>query len=818
MLSAFLLVISSLSLANSADQKIIVINGSTTVHPLAKAFADHYSELHPEVKFQISATGSGTGVKALIEGQSDIANMSRFMKKSEFSSAINNSVLPVFHTVAMDALLLIVHPDNPVNNLSLEKVRAIYSGEITNWKDVGGNDARIVVVSRDSKSGTQKVFNKLVMAGKPVVADNEFEHNLLIEKMVQDNVDAIGYGGLAFTDDVKPLAVDDILPTRNNISLGNYPLARPLFMVTNGYPKLGSHIQQFINFYTKPAGRLAVEGAGYVSLQGFGEVTVGDVFKIYWPWFALAGFVVMCIFAVRSYLHASNIKKHQKQLSKLQSYLSNIINSMPSAIISIDEMGIIKQWNAQAEKIFNLSSSDAIGTLVSDAISPVCPCSLCDQLTDDLLPKEVVTDSEVEISFGGATHYFDISLFPLTEGESNGAVIRIDDVTKRVEIDKTLQQSRKMEAVGQMAGGIAHDFKNMLGAILSATQLFQFRMDKDDPNYKYIDIIESGAEQASDLISKLLDFSRRSSISGKIQIHSALDKCVKLLKHSLHKNVLIETDYQANEDTVEGDFSQLQNIFLNMGINAGHAMPSGGNLAFKTRIVDLNAQFCSESNFNIEPGSFILIEISDTGSGIPGKIIEQIFEPFFTTKDPGKGTGLGLSSVKGIMEQHNGAIDVYSEVDKGTVFHLYFPLAEPENIAPEVTNREWIKGSGTVLLVDDEPMIRKMTTSVLNELGYDTLTAVDGMDGIVQYENNSASIDLVLLDLVMPKASGHECYSYLKKINPDVKVIALTGFSQRQYLEELLQAGVDGYISKPYRIEDLSKLIDHVMNPSVSTK
>ncbi len=798
------------SFAQETSDIVITINGSTTVHPLANAFSAHYSKLHPEVRFDISATGSGAGANALIEGKCDIANMSRFMKQAEFQKAIENGVLPVFHTVAMDALLVITHKDNPIDGLSIKQVRQIYSGEITNWKEVGGRDARITVIARDSKSGTQKVFNELVMQGQSTKPEFELEHNRLIQTMVQDDPNAIGYGGLAFANGVKPLAVDGVTPDREHIAASKYPLARPLFMVTNGYPKLGSHIQQFINFYAKPAGRLAVEEAGYVSLQGYGEVTLEDVFKIYWPWLALSGFLIMVVYAARSYLYARNINKHRNKLNNLQNYLYNIINSMPSVIISVDSNGIIKQWNVQAEKIFNCSFADAIGSNASELITIKSP--IIDKLSENIIYNDVFSDVEVESVIGDETRYFDITLFPLKEGDSQGAVIRIDDVSKKVEIDKTLKQSRKMEAVGQLAGGIAHDFKNMLGAILSASQLFQYRMSKEDPNFKYVEIIESASEQASDLISRLLDFSRRSSISAKIELHSAIENSIKLLKHSLQKNILIETDFQAEEDTVFGDFSQLQNVFLNLGINAGHAMPSGGHLAFKTRIVELTQEFCEQSSYAIEPGKFFLVEVSDTGSGIPNKIIKEIFDPFFTTKDPGKGTGLGLSSVKSILEQHHGAINVYSELGKGSVFHLYFPLVEPEKIASKDIKTQWITGSGTILVIEDEPMIRKMTTSILSELGYNTITAVDGIDGVIQYEKNASSIDLVLLDLVMPKASGHECFTHLKYINPNVKVIVLTGFLQQQYLDELIKAGVCGYISKPYRIEDLSQLINHVLS------
>ena len=251
--------------AQSAGENII-IDGSTTVGPIAKAFAEFYKESHPDVNITISESGSGNGVKSLINKACNIANLSRFMKDSEFKSCVANGVLPVAHVVAFDGLAVIVNPKNKIRSLTMSDIAAIYTGKITNWKQLGGDDAKIVVVSRDTNSGTYETFNELVLKKAKIVKDAEYVgSNGQARTRVNTTKDAIAYVGLGFVDDtVKPLSVEGILPNAKSITSGKYPIARPLFMFTNGYPKMGGDIFNFVTLHLSGEGREIISDLGYI--------------------------------------------------------------------------------------------------------------------------------------------------------------------------------------------------------------------------------------------------------------------------------------------------------------------------------------------------------------------------------------------------------------------------------------------------------------------------------------------------------------------------------------------------------------------------
>lgn len=244
----------------------IIIDGSTTVGPIAKAFAEFYKESHPDVNITISESGSGNGVKSLINKACNIANLSRFMKESEFKSCVANGVLPVAHVVAFDGLAVIVNPKNKIRSLTMSDIAAIYTGKITNWKQLGGDDAKIVVVSRDTNSGTYETFNELVLKKAKIVKDAEYVgSNGQARTRVNTTKDAIAYVGLGFVDDtVKPLSVEGILPNPKSITSGKYPIARPLFMFTNGYPKMGGDIFNFVTLHLSDEGREIISDLGYI--------------------------------------------------------------------------------------------------------------------------------------------------------------------------------------------------------------------------------------------------------------------------------------------------------------------------------------------------------------------------------------------------------------------------------------------------------------------------------------------------------------------------------------------------------------------------
>jgi phosphate transport system substrate-binding protein len=256
---------------NAKDQNKIVVDGSTTVGPIAKAFAEYYMKQNPGVNITVSESGSGNGAKALINGACDIATMSRFMKDEEFKAAVEKGVLPVCHTVAVDGIAIIVHPSNPVKGLSLAQIRDIYTGKVTNWSEVGGPNARIVVISRDTNSGTYESFETLVMNKQKMAASVEYVgSNGAIRQKVQSTAGAVGYVGLGFADrKVKTLEVEKIIPTKATVVSGRYPIARPLFMFTNGYPAMGSHLYAFVTLHMSKKGQEMIEAIGFVPLTDY---------------------------------------------------------------------------------------------------------------------------------------------------------------------------------------------------------------------------------------------------------------------------------------------------------------------------------------------------------------------------------------------------------------------------------------------------------------------------------------------------------------------------------------------------------------------
>ena len=384
---------------------------------------------------------------------------------------------------------------------------------------------------------------------------------------------------------------------------------------------------------------------------------------------------------------------------------------------------------------------------------------------------------------------------------------------ERKETEELLTQSRKMDAIGQLAGGIAHDFNNMLTGIINSAQLLgQTIKVSDKKENKLIQIILEAAERAADLTGKLLAFSRRGKIAKQaVNCHNILKNTISILSRTINKNIEIKDNLNAINSIVIGDNSELQNVLMNIGINASHAMPKGGELSFSTQNVNLNETYCSISPFTISPGEFLEIEIRDTGCGIPFENQKKIFEPFFTTKEAGKGTGLGLATVYGIIQKHNGAITLYSEENKGTVFHLFIPSSQ-KNSQINKSSPEIIKGSGNILLVDDEKVIRATGKFMLENMGYKVTVANNGKEAVDTYKKNNQNFDLVIMDMLMPEMNGQQAFFELKEINKDCKIIISSGFTKDNTMEDMKKAGLIGFIQKPYRDYELSKIVSNALN------
>lgn len=390
---------------------------------------------------------------------------------------------------------------------------------------------------------------------------------------------------------------------------------------------------------------------------------------------------------------------------------------------------------------------------------------------------------------------------------------RKKDEEDRNKLENQLQHSQRMEAIGQLAGGVAHDFNNMLGGIIGATELLKTHHSKDPSAIDLYDMILESAERAADLTRQLLEFSRKQHIaSTNIDLHKAINDSVGILTRTIDRRISIETKLTAQKHIISGDRAQLQSVFMNFGINAAQSITDTGKIEISSKNIYVEKDHPMASIFNLTPGEFIEIEFKDTGSGIPASYIDKIFEPFFTTKEQGKGTGLGLAAVFGTIQQHKGAIDVKSVVGKGTVFHILLPLSQNDATPKKQANDEFTLGTGKILIVDDEPIMRLTASEILNDLGYKVMLAEDGQKALMILDQSEDKIDLVIIDMIMPVMNGKDCFKQIRKNHPDVRVILSSGFSEDKDIKSMKENGLNAFIKKPFRKKDLSKIVDQVLN------
>jgi signal transduction histidine kinase/CheY-like chemotaxis protein len=395
------------------------------------------------------------------------------------------------------------------------------------------------------------------------------------------------------------------------------------------------------------------------------------------------------------------------------------------------------------------------------------------------------------------TILYDGSVVDITErklAEEAGEILR-----------ERLRCSEKFEAIGHLAGGVAHDFNNQLTAILGFAETLE-EISVGELQKQFAENIVRCCQRSADLTRNLLAFARKGSVlSEPVDLHQIILEVVNLLKHSLDKRILLHTRLEAEPAVVMGDPTQLQNAFMNMAINARDAMPEGGSLAFATRVVALDPARCRKMPYEIQPGVYLEATIADTGVGMAPETIRHIFEPFFTTKDLGKGTGLGLASVYGTVKQHQGHIEAESTPGKGSCFRVYLPfcdLSVPAP-APEAAPR----GNGHILFVDDEAIVAEVARGLLDTLHYQVTVCRDGVEAVEVYGTAWPTVDLVILDMVMPRMGGKDTFLALRGINPQVKVLLVSGYSIEGEAQMLLQEGAKGFLQKPFRRADLAQAV-----------
>jgi len=390
------------------------------------------------------------------------------------------------------------------------------------------------------------------------------------------------------------------------------------------------------------------------------------------------------------------------------------------------------------------------------------------------------------------------------------------DVTEQKRLEQQLLQAQKMESIGTLAGGIAHDFNNILGGILGYASFMKTKIARDHPFFSYVDTIESSAERAADLTAQLLAFARGGKYETKpVNLNLIVEDTLKILDRTLDKSIEIRTHFEASLPTVEADSGQMQQLLMNLCVNANDAMPGGGQLIIETNKTEIEGAG-SGINADSAATSYVTLSVTDTGVGMDREIVKRIFEPFYTTKTQGKGTGLGLSMVYGVVKNHGGFVNVYSEPGIGSTFKVYLP-ASTKPYAEELPDNEMPpEGNELVLVVDDEASIRSVARDMLETHGYRVLVAEDGEQAVEIYKQHNGNIKLVILDMVMPKMGGHETFTQLKKLNPDVRAVLSTGYSQNGKAQEIIDSGVMGFVQKPYRVGTLLSRVRSVLDEKAS--
>ncbi len=370
----------------------------------------------------------------------------------------------------------------------------------------------------------------------------------------------------------------------------------------------------------------------------------------------------------------------------------------------------------------------------------------------------------------------------------------IDALRRRVEeLETQLEHTQKLMAIGSLAGGVAHDFNNLLTAILGYASLLREEAASAPNVVEALDVIEKAAERASQLTRQLLGFARRGEPKRvRVDVHQSLAEVLDLLRHTIEKNIHLQTRFEASQPFVTGDPGQLFQVFLNLSLNARDAMPGGGTLTLATGNTD----------------DSVRVSVIDTGAGIAAGIRDRIFEPFFTTKAENKGCGLGLTVVQSIVKSHGGRIELDCDAAPGARFHVLLPLTTgKEKSADAAGAARPARGKGSVLVIDDEEVVRQVAARMLKGLGYHAICLSSPREAIDYYHRRSRDIDLVIVDLVMPDLNGRDCFERIRSINPAARVLLTSGYSHDAAVDELIEAGAKAFLQKPYRLAQLSETL-----------
>ena len=521
--------------------------------------------------------------------------------------------------------------------------------------------------------------------------------------------------------------------------------------------------------------------------------------------------------------------KSFQRLQESEKKYRDLVENANSIILRMNINGYITFFNEFAQRFFEYTEDEILGENIAGTLLPRTEATKRDfeELTVSLRQQQdrnMITENQYLLR-NGKTAWIAWTYKPVfnNDGEFTEILCIGNDITElkyaekeKKTLEDQLQGAQKMEAIGTLAGGIAHDFNNILQAIIGYTQILLMAKESSDPDYEKLQAIEASAQRASELTQRLLVFGRKVESQLKpVDLKQEVIQVSKMLERTIPKMIEIELRLAENTKIINADPVQIEQIMMNLGVNARDAMPEGGKLTFETENIIIDEAFCI-THLGSKPGEYVRLRVSDNGIGMEKDLQEHIFEPFFTTKETGKGTGLGLAMVYGIVKSHSGYITCESQPDRGTAFSIYFPVLK--NKKEESRSKEAeipIKGGNeTILIVDDEESIRRLGTELLTHFGYTVTTAPDGETALDIYDKNNEQIDLVILDLNMPGMGGLRCLEKLIKMNPKVKVIVASGYSRNGPTRDVIKLGAKGFVGKPYEVKEMLRVIRETINPT----
>jgi PAS domain S-box-containing protein len=510
----------------------------------------------------------------------------------------------------------------------------------------------------------------------------------------------------------------------------------------------------------------------------------------------------------------------EKQLQDSQALFNSFMGHLPALAFIKDREGRYLYLNEACQAMFNEEPAQRIGKTDEQLWPEAVAAEM--RASDGMVLKSGQVQNAIErVQMGDETLYHQVTKFPIYK---DGAPVMLGgiafDITDRVraEDERTslqaqLIQAQKMEAIGTLAGGIAHDFNNILSAVMGHVEIAQLDLASDHPIHQHLSQVLKATHRAKDLVRQILTFSRKSEVNKKpLRLTSVIQEALKLLRASLPATIEIQTDLTTDQDIILADQTQIHQVIMNLCANSAFAMAeNGGVLEIGLIPMDLNAKTVRK-HFNLAPGRYIALKVSDTGTGMTANVRERIFDPFFTTKDLGQGTGMGLAVVHGIVKNHGGGIAVESEPGKGTQFEILFPRMNGEVLTEKHPILAPLGGSERILFIDDEQFLIDVAKQMLERLGYQVQAESNPLKAIEAFSSRPDHYDLVITDMTMPHLPGDSLARRLQTIRPDIPIILCTGYSERINDEKAAALGIHALMEKPLSIDELSRTIRKILD------